>query len=248
MSCERYASDVIDHALGADISRDGARHLAECAACRAAFDRQRQSMLAIERDLAQLAAIEPSGDFAARVRTRVESRERVPAFWWLTSAVAAAAAVALVVTLVIQRADRGGDSQAAPQVAVSSPPPVPAPPVAPDVPALTPEPAIGGSGRERPATRTTRSIRHAGASVERPAPPVRPEGEVLVPPDQVRAIARLVALVRSGGVPDMPAAPAADPAPPVDLVIAPLTIDVLVVPDVGIPLPASADRKSLEKE
>jgi hypothetical protein len=247
MSCERYAAEIVDHALGADLSRDGARHLAECAACRAAFDGQQRAMRAIEQDLAQLGAIEPSGDFAARVRTRIESRERarVPAFWWLTSAAAAAAAILLVAAFVIQRADRGDVPREAPRVAVSSKQPAQVPGVVPDVPAVTAEPpaAASASRRPNPSARDRRAVSAAHVTA-----PVRPDAEVIVPPDQALAIARLVALVRSGQGPDIPAKPAADPAPPADLVIAPLTIDALVVPDVEIASSAPAGSKSLEKE
>src|SRR5262245_12097250 len=98
MSCERYASAIVDHACGAEIAADAAAHLDACAECRRIVDQQRQVLQDLDHELKQLLAIEPSSRFEADVMARVQ-RPRLnwgSVMWWAVPAAAAALLLFLV--------------------------------------------------------------------------------------------------------------------------------------------------------
>jgi hypothetical protein len=146
-------------------------------------------LAAAERDLERLLSVEPSPDFAARVRDRIsdEAARRWTAGWWLPAAAAAAAfVVALAVTLP-QSTVVPDRSIARPSIGrdVSLPTSNPAPPrIAPS---------------SRPVARTGVETASRLGSRHAPATPAEPL-EVLVPTDQTRALARLVEMARTRAV------------------------------------------------
>jgi len=85
MNCKRYQEWLADKALGAlDGRRDAelAAHLATCASCRAALDRERLLFTAIDRGVAQSVAEEPSPEIAVRIRQRIGVEAGQPRIAW----------------------------------------------------------------------------------------------------------------------------------------------------------------------
>jgi hypothetical protein len=68
-----------------------------------------EELRAIDRELSDLLAVEPSPEFAARVRTRIAQQpEPALAWWrWAVSSVAVAAVIVLAIAAVIRRAPAG---------------------------------------------------------------------------------------------------------------------------------------------
>ncbi len=102
MDCKRYKKDLAAAALGALEPRreaEFAAHLASCAACRAALGDERRLLHIIDRGVAASVAAEPSAEFAARVRRRLD-QEPVPAHSWFARWVPAAAGALAVLALV----------------------------------------------------------------------------------------------------------------------------------------------------
>jgi hypothetical protein len=195
MSCERFTGALTDHAAGGELPAAVRTHLGGCARCREVLADARREMSDLDRDLEAMLASEPSVEFAARVRQRIDAegdRRSTFGIWRWAFGVAAAAVVAVVVVMAI----RGRGVALVPSEA---PPPsqavrVPTPPVpirvpTPAVAPVKPEQRLAAAGRS-PRVNTT-----AG-----PQPLVRAEPEVLVPPDQRAAVARLIDLTRRGRV------------------------------------------------
>lgn len=224
MSCERFREAITDHACGAPMDDAASSHLAGCAPCRQAFDEHRRLLTEADAELRQALALTPLPDFVARVTTRVRQAPHPPrwATWWWMGAAAAAALVAVGVSLdwPIER-----QRQAAPSPSVVSSAPT-APPRSPDfVERATPAPLTSSAARGSGRAAATRKIAAA------PRPSREREPEVILPPTQAVAIARLRELVRNG-VLDGTTLPA--PSTQAELVIAPLTVPEIVVPDLLI--------------
>ncbi len=222
MSCERFREAITDHACGAPMDDTASPHLAGCAPCRQAFDEHRRLLTEVDAELRHALALTTSPDFVARVSTRVHEAPHPPqwATWWWIGAAAAVALVAGGISLdwPIER-----QRQAAPSPAVASSVP-PAPARSPDfVERATPAPLTSSAARGSGRAAATRKIAAA------PRPNREREPEVLVPPTQALAIARLRELVWSGMLDGTTL-----PAPPMqeELVIAPLVVSEIVVPDV----------------
>jgi anti-sigma factor RsiW len=103
MGCKAYQEILTDAALGAlEPSREAglAAHLGGCEKCRGALENERRLFAAIDHGIEESVAAEPSPEFLARVRRRLEE-ERLPMrLWfsgWVPIAVGALAALALVV-------------------------------------------------------------------------------------------------------------------------------------------------------
>jgi hypothetical protein len=216
MSCERFRKAITDHACGASIDGDAAAHLARCAACARMLDDRRHVLAEADEELRTVLAIIASPDFNARVSQRVQNARRstnAAGWWWLT---ATAAAVLLTIGVLFMWSSRPDErSTRSTSATERSHPPAPV-----NVSAAT-KPNI-----ERAPARIarTKAMSKPSAVVHRPAKP-----EVIVPPDQQRAIARLVELLRSG-VLDAKALP--EPPKTTELTIAPLSVPDIVVPDV----------------
>jgi len=226
MSCERYREAITDHAFGAPLDRTAASHLAACATCRRVFDDQKRAAREMDDDLREALAIAASPEFAARVSGRI--RDQRPALPFVVRSWMSVAAAAVVVTaLYLALGPRPGvpaeSASANPPQAVALPG-VERP--SPDVP------------DERAAADPIKPAQRRAAHAPRTASAAatRMELEVIVPPDQSRAIARLKELVREGALDELPLPPAATAE---DLFIAPLQIPDLLVRD--LPGGSSAD-------
>jgi hypothetical protein len=241
MSCARYSTAIVDHACGAEIAPDAADHLAACRACSARFAEQRRLLEGLDDELQQALAVVPSADFARRVHSRIEhapaSSNR--AVWW--SACAVAAAILLAIGLNVLRSTDVVSPR--PSDAGRQPPAT----AAINAPAVPVDPPVMEEGRN--VRRTERRVAHhvrRGPVQERQVAAL-PVAEVLVPPDQERAIAHLMRLVRNGTLDAsrFPVSRQGESAAPVELVVPPLKIDPIAVPDVEIPTsPVPAGRNS----
>lgn len=236
MSCERHASEIVDHACGAEIAADAAAHLEDCDACRRMFDGQLRLLQELDQQLEEALAIQPSAGFVPDVLARIERPElrwrRM--LWWSP---AAAAAVLIIVTFGSLRSGepRTADRQnPAPSSSVSSAP----------VAGHTPSEAVPPARPEAMAQPTVqrRRVALARGVVERPS---GVEPDVVVPAAQSQAIARYLALVRRGELDTSALARSneTDIVVPTDLVIAPLSVEDLAVTGVDNGIGPAFDRR-----
>jgi len=192
----------------------------------------------IRRALETALAIEPAPGFPARVRSRIarEDRRRPGlAVWRGALVLTAGAIVALVMTWVSAPGDRTrmdtATSNAPPQTGVRAHDQARSSP-AEEQPSSTPA-AAGPSSLERESTTT----RPAGAKLAAARTVVtRGNANPLVPDDQRIALLRLLGALRAGRATVPPTAVAAFDADgalvaPAPVVVAPLTIDPLPIPD-----------------
>ena len=223
MSCERYAQAIVDHACGAPLAGDVERHLATCEKCRALLEAQLGLIQGLDAELHQALAVQVSDGFARAVRVRAQeaSRRSTRARWWSLAAVPAAVAIALLL-------------RPSPPASTNDTPAIPSRPIvqaaAPQTPVQDISPAREGRTPGRSRSNRARSL-----------PPV----DVLVPPNRDQALSRFLTLVRNGRLDASTLAASAEgePAPPDDLVLVPLTIDPIPMPDVEISRdPLSAGR------
>jgi hypothetical protein len=222
MSCERFSEAITDHACGASLGGQAAAHLAACEACRRAVAEQRQLLADADAALRDALALPASPDFAMRVMTRLRQREPavsrslVAARWWV--GLAAAASLGVAVYLGIAR-PFGPDTRPTPAAAARVPQ-TQAPPI---VERSEPAPALSKEAVSRTTRRPDLPDR---ATVSRR----RAEPEVIVPPNQMQAIARLRELIRAGRLDDVVLP---QPAASGDVFIEPLTIPVLSIPEIA---------------
>jgi len=186
MACERYREALTELAAGAPAPAGLNAHLAGCAACRQELDALRRALEAVDADLRQLLATEPSPALAARIRQAAAEPE--PGSVWrptLWIQAFGAAAVLAAVAFVLLRGQAPTPSHVA-----ALPPPASeangAPLPAPEVPPTPKAPALA------PSASAVAAHVPASASARRAAPP---DPEVLVPPGQVETLLRLAALV-----------------------------------------------------
>jgi hypothetical protein len=199
MSCERYATAIADHACGADLAPDVAAHLESCPACAGQLVRDRRAIEGLDTELQQMLAIEPSPFFTQRVQAHITTAPAKQSFrGWLWMAAAAAGAIVLAVLFLT------ADRQQAPAIPVQTlATPAPATPVREQ-----PVPVVV---KESPAP--IRRVAPRPAEAERRT--VAREPEVLVPAGQMQAVARYMALMRSGKLDtsSLDAKAKADPVP-----------------------------------
>jgi hypothetical protein len=224
MSCDRYTDAIVDHACGAEIAADAADHLKVCAACGRVFNEQRRLLQDLDHELHVALSIEPSARFVADAMARAErSAQRWrPAMWWSAPLAAAAVLVLLAIGSLRFAERRPADRHEPPAVDAASSAhagdrtPTGAAPFAPavDAPRVTAPPRRGGG--------PTKVVREP----ERPL-----DADVVVPAGQLRAIERYMTLVRRGALDTSALANSekTDVTAPTDLVIAPLSVDVIVV-------------------
>jgi hypothetical protein len=157
----------------------------------------------IDRELASALSIEPSPEFRARVRARIE-REPAPRAWYLQWRVVGAGVAALLVAatvgLIMSRTTVTNTASTRDPIAV----------VRSDHPTL------------RVADSTTAQPRIAVPAVRRQSPRVN-RVEVLVAPEEVRALRVLADLVREGRTQFVFADEA--PSPVKEIVVAPIVIE-----------------------
>ena len=153
---------------------------------------------ALDRAVHELLDVEPSADFVARVRTRVE-RNPSPSVWFGTRWVAIATAAAFVLAVVLFRVSRPEQAPPRPELSVAQAPATAATPPRDDV--QTPAAALA---------------------------PAAPSVEVLVSPAEAAGLRYLIAAVRDGQFDsDAQPASSEQLEPPMPLVIEPLTVEPL---------------------
>lgn len=224
MSCDRYAPALADHACGADLAPDVAAHLRTCAACAARLADERRAIAGLDGELQQLLAVEPSAHFATRVQAhvRAESAPR-PRPFFLWSGLAAAAAVTLAAVIVYgPRGSRQIETAPAPAPATTTA--KAAPLSQPAESGTTEQTTRMGASRARVADGPRRTVAATTTAAST-------EPEVLVPPDQARALERYVALLHGGQLEtsDLAQEPAPQLSVPADLTIGPLTVKPIAI-------------------
>lgn len=179
-------------------------------------------------------SIEPSPEFAAKVRQQIETTPARP-FWnvWTWTTVAATCGIALVAGALWLRSGRVAvrvepfGSSLGPSPTTQTTEPSTAPSLAQsETPMLTPT---------APTTRTTPALTTVRAAA------TETKLEVLVPPDQLNAIRQLVHAVRAGAVNGMPeSAPLIDPETGELIKPKPIEIPLITVE----PLPGTVEGRS----
>jgi hypothetical protein len=201
-------------------------------------DEERRLMETIEADLDREMAVEPSPDFAARVRERISAADR-DSGWGVPWAFAAAAVVTIVTGILL--AGLRGQPVDAPAIVAGHDVALPAP--------TSPGPIAAA---RRPAVTSWRvsglpSNVSAGSRID-PRLARASEPEVLVPPEFRLAIDRVMRMVRAGTLnptrdvdaagagnqlasrPERATAAAEEPAEPV----APMIVEELQVPPINL--------------
>ncbi len=197
----------------------------------------------LDDELRQALAVVPSASFVRRVQSHIEQspRRSARALWWSAwSACGVAAAILLIIGTGALRSTEGvrpppSDTALAPTTAATSVPTSPVVPPAADVPQ-------SDQGPQRPVGQR---VRRAPARERQDE--ALPAAEVLVPPDQQRAVAHLLRLVRNGTFDgsSLPVSRGAESVTPAELVVPPLTIEPIAVPNVEIPTsPVPSGRNS----
>jgi hypothetical protein len=188
----------------------------------------------MDRDLGALLAVHVSDSFARDVRARIQAgsvrvERTLPwsswhrskwSWWkwswsrWSWSSLAAAAAVLTTAVLIHPLLARR---------ATGTPPLPPAP--AGLIAAPTAWAHARPEGPRVDAARRRRPIRSL------------PAADVLVPRERAQSLARFLTLVREGALPTSTIdARNPDTSPPPDLILAPVTLDPIIVPEVEVPL------------
>lgn len=236
---EHMTGRIRDLALGEIHPRDELAllaHVAECDACRDAYNHAGAVRSFVDRGLEKLVGglreSEPSPQFAARLRARIAA-EPAPGRWnlgilqmWESAArhplcyVAGAAALALLIAFAMNSlVHRERSAPSAPPSLVAQIPGASAPPSTPAPSSTVPTaaPSNPGSGVTQPAANSqsprAANSEHARATLASRAPesrapksqanvsrPASGEPEVLVPKDELRAVAEFYAATQSGRV------------------------------------------------
>jgi hypothetical protein len=251
MSCERFRDAITDHACGAEISAEAAAHLAGCADCRDAFDANRRALADVNAELERALSVAPSPEFVSRLHAHIRVQKSP---WAMPAGLAAAAVLVIAVFIAWRTADRQPSASVAAPAALASPavaagtPPVASgtPPVASgfsrkDAAVAQSDP---GAARVLPPNRLRQgfgesavaSAKAEGGSHAALAIATRhTEPEVIVPPDQIRAIARLQELLRNRVLDEATLPPQkAEPEALTDLTIEPLSVSDITLPDIDV--------------
>jgi hypothetical protein len=197
----------------------------------------------LDDELQQALAVVPSATFVRRVQSQIEEspgRSARALSWSAWTAFAVAAAILLLIGIGALRSSDGvrpppsGPTPAQATAATSAP-------TGPVVPAAA-EGQQPTKGPQRPVAHPVRRVLARERQDE-----ALPTAEVLVPPDQQRAVAHLLRLVRNGTFDGsrLPVDRQGESVTPAELVVPPLTIEPIEVPNVEIPTsPVPAGRNS----
>lgn len=215
MSCERYTDAIVDLACGAPpspLSEELERHLADCEPCAARLAAQRRLIDGLDADIERAMTVHTSSSFAAGVERRIEkaAHRSQRLFWWSAAGLATAA-------LLLAAALKSSSVQV----------PVKHRAVPVDARLSAPEPA----SLETPLKAERKT------PVPRPAARSLPRVEVIVPAERAESVNAFLDLVRRHAFDgsNLRDDSRAEPGPPRELVVAPLTIAPIVVPDVEFP-------------
>ena len=190
MPCEEY-KDALIEAAASDAAPSGAlrEHLAECASCRAVFGQERSLFAAIDTGLHAAASAKIPPSLLPRVRARLDE-VATPRFGWLQPLVLAATGVALgLAVFAMARPHLAAREELAKKGPVAVPAPM-------------------NTNREETSSRSTQSAAipvnrfHTSGNSTHGHSAASSNPEVLVPPDEREAFARLVGVLnqRSGVV------------------------------------------------
>jgi hypothetical protein len=237
MSCERFREALSRHAAGDGIDGAAAAHLEGCRACAARLDLQRRLLSEVDGELERALTIDASPELVARVIAR--SRGARDAAWRVRAAWAGLAAAAALAVGVYLRAPVDAPSPAPASVRQSSASPESSNAggvQASAAPKSAPTAAAAGSARGSVTSgsadrRVTAPDRHRQLQAPRAAAKSPAEPDVLVQPDQARAIARLRELLTQGRLTEQ-MLPPVHPHEAAELSVAPLRIADIAVPDV----------------
>ena len=240
MSCDRYATAITDHACGADLAPDVAAHLTACPACAAELVQQRRVIAGLDDELKQMLAIAPSPFFVQRVQAQVcetSSPRRVRGLWW--GGVAAAAVIVLAVLfLTLER-------QLPAAIQVQAPPTAKTPPPTPAAPPID-GPRIADVKKVLP---TKPLVTEKPRVVSEPLIAKAAEPEVQVAPGQRQAVARYMALVRSGRLDTSSLEAKVDEdSTPKELVLGALEIAPITVTELDGTTSPAVDRRHQEEQ
>lgn len=194
----------------------------------------------IDRALTAALDVTPSAGFEAGVRRRIEADGETPARGVLPYWLAAAAALVLIAGAWFALRDRS-IVEPAPQLVEQTPAVEPAPRVAADSgrpPGVEVSPALQAPTPVAPE----RAARTGPAATVRVAR--RAEPEVIVPPNQMELIQRLMRDVQAGRV-ELPEQTAAVAAPPAELVVPPVSVAGIPIPKLEVTTPAPETSKEL---
>jgi hypothetical protein len=187
MLCEHYKDALIEAAAsGVAPSGELREHLAECASCRAVFGREQYLFAAIDTGLHAAANAKIPPSVLPRVRARLDE-VATPRLRWMQQLVFASTGVALgLVVFVMARPHRAAQEELAKQGAVTVPASIP--------------PATGvnreetsSEGTQIAAIPVNRS--HASRDSTNSPSAASSNPEVLVPPDEREAFARLIGVL-----------------------------------------------------
>jgi hypothetical protein len=231
MACRGYEARLMDEAAATATDAELAAHLESCAACREELAAQRALQERISSGIAQMTNVNPSPAVLARVRKQIAAESEPRGVRWMQWAMAGTGVAALAAIAIWFGGRIRLAQPAAEKIATSSGPSVPgyvqsAVPVqaAQAGDPMAPATAARAAAAHRPRpTRTAKTDQPVIEAVDVHGPPVAP-AEVLIPPGQREAVARLVNALRSGHV---NAAALTEPPDFSPLRIAPLEITTL---------------------
>jgi len=185
MPCKHYKDALIEAAAsGAEPHAELRAHLAECADCRATFEQEQALFSAIEAGLHVTANSEMPGSLLPRVRERLDEEiapQRRLFQPWIFAA--ASVGLALAIFLFVRPHPSTPDSQAkqTPQILGS------------ETPVKNARPQISGPATQIVPSNVNNSQRRGRSTLLRTVASSQPE--VLVPPDEREALARIVVVL-----------------------------------------------------
>jgi len=221
MPCEQYKNELVEAAAGSTTpSGELLAHLGECASCSAAFAQEQSLFAAVDSGLHAAANTEAPPSLLPRVRVALDEAT-APRLRWVQPLVLASAGIALVfVVFLLARPHRSVQEEVAKQA-----------------PAIVPIPKVSAAKTNLETTNSSGSTQvaanhfshfHAARNSTNLYAAASSNPEVLVPPDEREAFARLVAVLNRHS--DVAAALMAK-APQKGVLV---TADPLQIPDIEI--------------
>jgi hypothetical protein len=196
MTCEDYRGALIESAAAGTVSVGAAAaHLADCAACRAAFAEEQSLFASIDAGLCVTANAEIPPSFVPRVRALITEQSVLPRTWAPARMVFAVAVAASVVILAVQVARHARIDQQRKAPANRE--------LASDVVAPAAPRGVLRSGSASVSPSIVEK-RRSGATTKthQKTPPLDiAETEIIVPPDQELILASYAQYLRRQGLP-----------------------------------------------
>lgn len=191
MLCEHYKDALIEAAAaGAALSGELRAHLAECALCRAAFDKEQSLFAAIDSGLHAGVNTEVPTSLLPRVRTQLDEAVAPRSRWVSAFVFASASAVLALTVFLMARPPHRAPEEVAKQSSIAVP--------TPTAPSTLTNPVRVSSEGTQIIARVNHSHASRNSTNRHSAASSNPE--VLVPPDEREGLARLVDNLRQGRV------------------------------------------------